>query len=181
LAGNFTIVLVGRTIQGVGGGGIIALTEIVVTDLVPLAQRGQWFSLLSAMWSVGTVTGPLIGAGFAQNVTWRWIFYINLPILGAGLVFVFLFLHQAKVPGGIGEKLKRFDWVGSVLFTAATTAFLFGLSTGGVMHPWGSYQVLLPLLLGVVGILLFGYWEFKVAGVPIIDKKIFNNWDMIVS
>lgn len=167
-----------------GGGGIIALTEVVVTDLVPLAQRGKWFSVLSAMWSIGTVTGPLIGAGFAQSVTWRWIFYINLPVLGAGMVFVFLFLHQAKVPGGIGEKLKRFDWMGSVLFTAATTAFLFGLSTGGVMHPWKAWEVLLPLIVGLVGMGGFGYWEVKVAGrfsMPIIDARIFNNWDMVVS
>lgn len=61
VANNFTVILVGRSIQGVGGGGIICLTEIVVTDLVPLRERGKWFSLFSAMWSVGTVIGPLLG------------------------------------------------------------------------------------------------------------------------
>lgn len=67
---NFTYMLVGRTIQGVGGGGIIALSEIIVTDLIPLRYRGQYFGILSAMWSLGSVTGPILGGGFAENVTW---------------------------------------------------------------------------------------------------------------
>lgn len=61
LADNFTVILVGRSIQGIGGGGVIAMTEVVVTDMVPLRQRGQWISILSSMWSVGTVSGPLLG------------------------------------------------------------------------------------------------------------------------
>lgn len=67
---NFTYMLVGRTIQGIGGGGIIALSEIIVTDLIPLRYRGQYFGILSAMWSLGSVTGPILGGGFAENVTW---------------------------------------------------------------------------------------------------------------
>ena len=152
-----------------------------MTDLVPLAVRGQWFSLLSAMWSIGTVTGPLIGAGFAQNVSWRWIFYINLPVAGLGLVFVIFFLHQNKIPGGIPEKLKRFDYIGSAIFTASMTAFLFGLTTGGVMYDWSSWRVLLPLILGPVGLALFAWYEVTIPAEPMINKKIFNNWDMIVS
>ncbi|KAK3939699.1 major facilitator superfamily transporter [Diplogelasinospora grovesii] len=181
LAGNFTIILAGRTIQGIGGGGLIALTEVVVTDLVPLAVRGQWFSLLSAMWSIGTVTGPLIGAGFAENISWRWIFYINLPVIGLGLVFVVLFLHQAKIPGGIAQKLQRFDYFGSALFTASMTAFLFGLTTGGVMYEWSSWRCLLPLLIGPVGLVGFFFYEFRFASEPIINRRIFNDWDMIAN
>ncbi len=178
LGNNFTVLIAGRTIQGVGGGGLIALTEVVITDLVPLAFRPTWLSVMSAMWSIGTVTGPLIGAGFAQNVSWRWIFYINLPLIGVGLFFVVLFLHQAKIPGGILQKLGRFDWVGSVLFTAASTAFLYGLTTGGVSNPWSSYRVLVPLIIGPAAILVFGVYEFYVASEPIIDRRILSNRDM---
>ena len=70
VAKNFTYMLVGRSIQGVGGGGIIALSEVIITDLIPLRWRGQYFGILSAMWSVGSVTGPILGGGFAENVTW---------------------------------------------------------------------------------------------------------------
>lgn len=69
-ANGFGSLLVGRSLQGVGGGGLIALTEILVTDLVPLRQRGQWFGIISAMWSVGSVTGPIVGGAFAQSVSW---------------------------------------------------------------------------------------------------------------
>ncbi|KAI8235349.1 Efflux pump FUS6 [Colletotrichum sp. SAR 10_96] len=181
VAKSFRVVIVGRTIQGVGGGGILALCEVIVTDLVPLSVRGQWFSLLSAVWSVGTVTGPLIGAGFAQNVTWAWIFWINLPIIAVGVVMIFFFLKQAKIPGDIAGKLARFDWLGSFLFTAGSTSFLFGISTGGVMYEWNSFRSLLPLVLGVFILVAFGVWELKFAKEPMTDKGIFNNWTMVAN
>lgn len=70
VSNNFTVMLVGRSLQGVGGGGIISLTEIIVTDLVPLRSRGSWFGYLSSMWAIGSVSGPLIGGALAQNSAW---------------------------------------------------------------------------------------------------------------
>jgi MFS family permease len=160
---------------------LIALSEIVVTDLVPLAVRGQWFSLLSAVWAIGTVTGPLIGAGFSQNISWRWIFWINLPVIGLGAVMVFFFLNQTKIPGHMAAKLARFDWLGSALFTIGSTALLFGISTGGVMYDWDSWRVLLPLILGFAILVLFGYYEFRWAREPLINKGILSNWAMIAN
>ena len=69
-ADSFGPLLVGRSLQGVGGGGLIALTEILVTDLVPLRQRGQWLGVISGMWSIGSVTGPIIGGAFAEAASW---------------------------------------------------------------------------------------------------------------
>lgn len=70
VAHNFTTLLIGRSIQGIGGGGLIALTEIVVTDLVPMRFRGQWFGIISGMWAIGSVSGPVIGGALSQNVSW---------------------------------------------------------------------------------------------------------------
>lgn len=70
VANDFTTMLIGRTIQGIGGGGILALTEIIVTDIIPLRQRGKYFGIISAMWSVGSVIGPILGGGFSENVSW---------------------------------------------------------------------------------------------------------------
>lgn len=70
LAHDFTAMLVGRSIQGVGGGGILALTEIIVTDIVPLRLRGQYFGILNGMWTIGSVTGPVLGGGFSESVSW---------------------------------------------------------------------------------------------------------------
>lgn len=70
IANDFTYMLIGRSIQGVGGGGIISLSEVIITDLVPLRWRGQYFGILSAMWSAGSVTGPILGGGFSEKVSW---------------------------------------------------------------------------------------------------------------
>ena len=70
LADGFGPLLVGRSLQGVGGGGLIALTEILVTDMIPLRLRGQWFGVISGMWAIGSVTGPIVGGSFAQEVSW---------------------------------------------------------------------------------------------------------------
>lgn len=136
--------LVGRSLQGLGGGGLIALTEIVVTDLIPLRQRGSWNGVISGMWAVGSVTGPIVGGAFAQTVTWvrallrsifdvdarlilrskRWIFFINLPFAGIAFVLIPIFLRLNRIPQNLRDQLKRVDWVGSFIFIASTTSFL---------------------------------------------------------
>lgn len=175
VADNFTVVLVGRSIQGIGGGGIISLTEIVVTDLVPLRERGKWFSMLSAMWSLGTVVGPLLGGGFAQNVTWRWIFWINLPFIGVGVVLITAFLTLNYKTGSFLYKLGRVDWVGTVVFVAATTGFLIPISWGGVMYAWDSWRTLVPLILCGVALVGFVFYEEYVPAEPLIRSSVFKN------
>lgn len=75
VAQNYNIMLLGRTIQGLGGGGIIGLTTVLITDLVPLRSRGKMYSLISMVWAVGSTTGPIIGGALAQSGSWRWIFW----------------------------------------------------------------------------------------------------------
>lgn len=100
----FTTLLVGRGIQGVGGGGIMSLTELLITDLVPLRERGMWFGYQSLTWAVGSVTGPLIGGAFAQDTTWRWIFWINLPFCGLGFLTLPYCLRLNHPPGAPCKK-----------------------------------------------------------------------------
>lgn len=175
LATSFTVLLVGRTIQGIGGGGIISLVEVLITDLVPLRERGTWFGYQSAVWALGSVTGPIIGGAFAQNVTWRWIFWINLPFCGIGFVAIVAFLHLHKRVGSIYYKLLTFDWIGAILLTTSATSFLMALSWGGVMYPWSSWQTILPLLLGAFGMIGFICFENHPAREPLIRFAIFKQ------
>ncbi|KAF2118570.1 major facilitator superfamily domain-containing protein [Lophiotrema nucula] len=175
LANNFTVILIGRSIQGVGGGGIIALTEIVITDMVPLRERGVWFSLISAMWSIGTVAGPLLGGGFAQSVSWRWIFWINLPFIGIGGVMITLFLQLNYKASSFMAKLRRVDWIGMVLFLGSTTGFLIPLTWGGVQYDWDSWRTLVPLLVSAAGLVAFILHQEFVAPEPLIRTSVFKN------
>ncbi|KAF8250950.1 MFS general substrate transporter [Wilcoxina mikolae CBS 423.85] len=175
VANNFTVVLVGRSIQGIGGGGIISLTEIIVTDIVPLRLRGQYFGFLSSMWALGSVVGPLMGGGFAQNVSWRWIFYINLPFCAIAFVLVPVFLNLNQKVSSVKEKLARVDWVGAFVFVASTTAVLIPISWGGVMYPWDHWRTLVPLILGFAGLFGFIAWEIYGAKEPLITLRVFMN------
>ena len=150
------------------------MTEIVVTDLVPLRYRGQWAGVIAAMWSIGSVSGPIIGGAFAQ-VQWRWIFWINLPFIGVGAVMVPLFLRLNVIPQSIAKKLRRVDWVGSVLFVASMTSFLIPLTWGGVMYSWSSWRTLVPLLLGAAGLIGFCFYEAYVAPEPLLRLSVFGN------
>ncbi|KAL4799563.1 major facilitator superfamily domain-containing protein [Aspergillus venezuelensis] len=181
VAKNFTYMLVGRSIQGVGGGGVLALTEVIVTDLVPLRLRGQYFGILSAMWSVGSVTGPILGGGFAQDVTWRWIFYINFPFIGVGLIAIILFLKLNIIPTSLVEKLRQIDYIGTVLFVGSMSSFLIPLTWGGIIYDWSSWHTLVPLIIGAVGLAIFTVYEYKFATDPIIPPKIFQNRTAAVS
>ncbi|KAH7124117.1 major facilitator superfamily domain-containing protein [Dendryphion nanum] len=175
LANNFTVILVGRSVQGVGGGGIIAMTEIVVTDMVPLRERGKWFSLISGMWAIGTVAGPLLGGGFAQSVSWRWVFWINLPFLGIGTIMVTLFLKLSYQTSSFFAKLRRVDWVGMVLFLGSTTGFLIPLTWGGVQYAWDSWRTLVPLLVSAAGLVLFVVHQELWAPEPLIRTSVFKT------
>lgn len=179
LSQNFTLMLTGRSIQGVGGGGIIALTEILVTDLVPLRYRGQWAGVIGGMWAIGSVTGPVIGGAFAE-VNWRWIFYINLPFIGLSYVMVPLFLRLSLPKGRLAEKLRRIDWTGSVLFVGSTTSFLIPLTWGGVMYDWTSWRTLVPLIVGIVGLVVFGVYERLVPAEPLLPASLFSNRTIIL-
>ncbi|KAF9895181.1 hypothetical protein FE257_000083 [Aspergillus nanangensis] len=175
LAHNFTVMLAGRCIQGIGGGGLAMLAEIVVTDLVPLRLRGNYYGILSAMYAMGSVLGPIVGGGFAQSVTWRWIFYINFPFIGVGAILITFFFRLATPTGSLEDKLSRIDYVGTVLFIGSLSSFLIPLSWGGVMYDWDTWRTLAPLAIGAAGLSVFVVYERYVPEEPMIPQSVFQN------
>ncbi|KAK5109795.1 hypothetical protein LTR62_006528 [Meristemomyces frigidus] len=173
---SMTLLLVGRSIQGVGGGGILVLGEIVITDLVPLRFRGQFYSLLGSMWAVGSVSGPLVGGAFAgRGELWRWIFWINLPFIAIGAPLVVLFLNLYFKNTTFMQQLRRIDWVGGFLFIASTTGILIPISWGGVMYSWSSWRTLVPLIVSASGLAAFVVWEEKYAVEPLIRLRVMKT------
>ncbi|ROW04708.1 hypothetical protein VMCG_04869 [Cytospora schulzeri] len=114
------MLIAGRAVQGVGSGGIIMVIDIIVSDLVPLRQRGNYMAVVLAIYGVGTSLGPFIGGAIVSSTTWRWVFWINLPIGGASLVILYLFLHvNYNKEMTFSQKIKRIDFIGSGILMAA--------------------------------------------------------------
>lgn len=179
-ATNFTILLVGRSIQGIGGGGLSALTYVVVTDMVDLRSRGKWFSLISLQWAIGSVSGPVIGGALAQNNMWRGIFILNFPFCVIGFVGIIAFLKLNYKVGGIWEKLKKVDWIGSFLFVASITSFLIPLTWGGIMYEWNSWRTVVPLSIGALGLVTFMLYSRFIPTDPLIRGSIFGSSTAII-
>ncbi|GME24471.1 hypothetical protein GTA08_BOTSDO09319 [Neofusicoccum parvum] len=174
-ANDFAALLVGRSIQGIGGGGIQALTSVIITDMVPLRQRGKYIGLITLNWAAGSVSGPIIGGVLSEKVSWRWIFWLNIPFCAVAYVMIPIFLNLKDKPGNFIDKLRQIDWVGSVLFVASTTSFLIPITWGGIMYPWNHWRTLTPLIAGALGMLLFGLWSKFLARNLILRGSLFKD------
>ncbi|GAA5975695.1 hypothetical protein JCM10908_005247 [Rhodotorula pacifica] len=164
-----------RGMQGVGGGGLITLTLIIISDVVSLRDRGKYQGVTEITIAVGNGVGPIIGGVLSQKVSWRWAFWMNLPIGGVCLAIIVLFLPLKAVHGSIKEKLKKIDYGGALLTVAASVLVILPLNWGGTSFPWVSGPVLGCLLSGVAAFGLFFVWEWKVAKIPVVPPYIFKN------
>ncbi|GAA6007140.1 MDR family MFS transporter [Rhodotorula paludigena] len=153
-AQSMAMMIGGRSVQGIGGGAILTMTEIIVCDLVPLAERGAFFGIIGAVWALASAIGPPIGGALANAGAWRWLWYLNLPLTGIAFVLVMLFLDVKAPKLTTKEKLERMDYF-NILFVASATAAILGLTWGGTAYPWSSFRVIVPLVLGFLGMVVF--------------------------
>jgi MFS family permease len=172
---DMMLMLVGRTVQGAGGSGIIALSNVLITDLVPLRHRGNWVGILGAVWALGSVSGPIVGGAFADPKLWRWIFWLNAPFIVVSFVMVFFFIRLRTPKSPLLQKLAQADWVGAVMFVASMVAILIPVSWGGVQYDWGSWRVTVPLGSGILGLVLTGWYECYIPAQPVLHFAVFAN------
>ncbi|KAL1859007.1 hypothetical protein VTK73DRAFT_7711 [Phialemonium thermophilum] len=161
-AQNINWLIGSRVVQGIGGGGMTTLGVMVVADLTSLHERPKYMSLLGVAHALGNL-GILMGAGIVQNTTWRWMFYINIPVCTLLLVVLQFSLKLTLQFQNFREKFENLDLLGTTVLTGALTALLYGLLSGGVSRPWSSGSVIAPLVVGGVGILAFYGIELLVA------------------
>lgn len=164
-----------RAVQGAGGGGILSITSIIISDLVPLRERAIYNGLIGLTWAVASAIGPVVGGGLAQRGQWRWLFYLNLPVVGVAAILITLFVKMKTPEGSLKEKLARMDWIGNFLIVASSSAVVIALTWGGVRYPWTSPNVLVPLILGFVGMALFMVYEALVAKEPLVPFELISN------
>ncbi|CAM1504480.1 Fc.00g020710.m01.CDS01 [Cosmosporella sp. VM-42] len=170
---NMAMLIASRAIQGVGGGGLIVLPNIAVSDLFSMRNRGMYFGILGMVWAVASAVGPVLGGVFTSKVTWRWCFYINLPLSAIGMVILIfvLKLHNPRTP--MKEGLLAIDWPGSLLIIGGTLMWLLGLEFGGVSYPWKSATTICLIVFGILTVGLFLVYEWKVAKYPVIPIRLF--------
>ncbi|KAI1638288.1 major facilitator superfamily transporter [Biscogniauxia mediterranea] len=174
-ARDMAAMLTGRSIQGIGGAGIHSLGLVTQTDIVPLRWRPKWYGVTLAAWAFGLSIGPIIGGAVVQYSTWRWIFYIMFPFCAFGLVAVPYLLTLRPRAATAREKLARIDWVGGALFTSSATSFLVAISWGGSQYAWDSAQTLVPLIIGVGGLLVTVIYESNCAKHPFLRRSLYHD------
>jgi EmrB/QacA subfamily drug resistance transporter len=168
-AQGMTQLVIFRAIQGIGAGGLFPLALAVVANIVPPRDRGRYQGLIGAVFAAASIIGPAVGGFVVDNTTWRWVFYVNLPVGGVALLVISLTMPRRR------DLVRRsIDWLGAALLAAGTTALLLGLVWGGREYPWGSVQVVSALVASALLLALFGLWERRVAE-PILPFEVLRN------
>ncbi|WP_441246323.1 DHA2 family efflux MFS transporter permease subunit [Kitasatospora sp. McL0602] len=169
IAQNMGELIAFRALQGLGGGGLMVLSQAIVGDLVSPRDRGKYQGLFGAVFGVTSVLGPLLGGVFVDNLSWRWVFYINLPIGAVALVVIAAVLHAGET-----KRQHRIDYLGTFLIASVATCLVLMTSLGGTSWPWGSWQIIGLGVLGVVLLVAFVSVE-RAAAEPVLPLRLFRS------
>jgi EmrB/QacA subfamily drug resistance transporter len=175
LSQNMTQLIAFRALQGLGGGGLMVLTLAVVGDIFSPRERGRYQGFFGAVFGVSTVIGPLLGGFFVDNLSWRWIFYVNLPI-GAIALTVIAVAFRAPT----SHVRHTVDYLGAGVLAAGLSAVVLFTSLGGITYAWGSWRILLLIVAGIALLAVFPLVERRAAE-PILPLELFRNRIFVVT
>ena len=158
-----------RALQGLGAGGLMVGAQAIIAEIVPPRERGRYMGLIGSVFAVASVAGPLLGGFFVEALSWRWVFYVNMPI-GVVAVLVVLFKLHLHVP----KHRHQIDYLGATLLTAGVSALILVTTWGGNEYAWGSLTI---VVLAVAGVILLGVFvkQETRAAEPIIPLKLFRS------
>ncbi|GJJ10071.1 hypothetical protein Clacol_004297 [Clathrus columnatus] len=190
LARSMPELIAARIFTGIGGGGLTTVVSILVSDFVPLRQRGTWQGVLNIIFSAGSSSGAPLGGIFADKLSWRWSFLFQVPITIMGF-FAIVFALKTKQDNGVsqntktetlGEKLRRIDFLGAIALVSAVFSLLFGLDTGSNIS-WTVPLCYISLISSLVLTIAFGFIEAtpSLAKEPLAPKRITSNISLIGS
>src|SRR5438105_5908967 len=158
-----------RALQGIGAGGLMVGAQAIIADIVPPRERGRYMGLIGSVFAVASVAGPLLGGFLVDNLSWRWVFYVNMPVgaLAVLIVVTRLHLHTPTIR-------HRIDLLGAALLSAGVASLTLLTTWGGNQYAWGSRTIILLGVGGVVLLIVFLWWETRAAE-PIVPLSLFRS------
>jgi len=169
LSGNMEMLIAFRAVQGLGGGALTVTSTALIADVIPLRLRGQYQGALGAVFGVTTVIGPLLGGVFTDDLSWRWVFYINVPI--AVIVIV---LAARTIPQGRRGRKPAIDYLGCLFVALGATGLTLATSWGGTQYAWGSATIIGLFAASVAALAVFVFVELRAAE-PILPMRLFRS------
>src|SRR4051794_6339371 len=164
-----------RALQGLGAGGLLPLSQAAIADLFSPRERGRYQGYVGAMWATAAVAGPLLGGTLTDHASWRWIFFINVPLGAIALVVVMRTMRMR-----FEARPHRIDFLGAAVLSAAITGLLLACVWGGTTYPWGSWQILLAAGAGLVLLVVFLALERRAAE-PLLPLQLFRKRTFAIS
>ncbi|MFJ3187751.1 MDR family MFS transporter [Streptomyces halstedii] len=169
LASNMLLLIIWRGVQGIGAGGLMVTSMALIADVIPLRDRGKYQGAIGAVFGVATVVGPLLGGLFTDHLTWRWAFYVNVPI-----AIVVVVAAARTIPSVRAAGRPVIDYLGIALVAVGASALILGTSWGGNEYAWGSPVIIGLFAGGLVALALFCAVELR-AREPMLPMRLFGN------
>ena len=176
LANSMNMLIGGRVLAGVGGGGIQVMVFVILTEIVTIDKRGMVQGIVGASFGFASVIGPLLGGAFTSHVTWRWCFYINLPFGGVAFALIFYLFNPPRPQGSLKEKMGKIDYIGTLLLTAGLVLVLLALTFGSDTDPWNSPIVISFFVIGGCFLVAYFTYNFTISKNPMMPIWICKLW-----